>query len=117
MKPDGFEISFKYTCKHCDTPNWISMTEAEQLGRIVCLFCNRVIKIDPIKDLKLKLFFDKAKSQPKNVDCILSDAIPILTNYGYSADEVKRFVNNRRYDNIQALIKDFLKHYEGSSST
>lgn len=67
-KPTRFDGHLVYTCQECATESFVTLQEALTEGFIVvCPECNAVLKLKPIKEIRVDFVEDQAK-QNKQVD-------------------------------------------------
>ena len=65
-KPTRFDGHLVYTCQECGTEAYVSLPEALTEGFIVvCAECNAVLKLRPIKELRVDFVEDKVKQNKK----------------------------------------------------
>ena len=110
LKPRKAYLNLYYQCT-CGHDIYVSSREAQKIGKVCCEFCQKIVKFEPIADIRVKIYY-KRKSikeqirryhieptkpeeveKPKiNNNANFTDIINSLVSMGYKKREASKLV-------------------------
>ncbi len=118
LKPDDYDISFKYSCPECRNDHWIFLREAKVKNfKIVCE-CGSIIVPKRIRTINIEFLSEESKPVVKENSVpldILDECVKILSGYGYTSEESSQMIKESfeltNSTDIKNLIACSLTHF------